>query len=81
MDRPGNEMMTYLAEHESLRQYLADLKWALFEEAERLSGNPSLGRPQVVQEVDRFLSLFASGSKGSEAALEFKPRLGPHFAD
>lgn len=79
MDRYG--MAYYLSEHESFRQRMADLRWALFEETERLRGNPSLSRPQVIQEVDYFLSLFSGSAGGTEGALISKPKLGPTFAD
>jgi hypothetical protein len=79
MDRPPTEMLAFLAENEAFRQNLADLRWALFEEADRQSANPSLGRPQVIQEVDHFIGLLSAGAKES-GALDSKPSLGPHFA-
>lgn len=79
IDRYG--LAYYLSEHESFRQRLADLRWALFEETERLRGNPSLSRPQVIQEVDSFLSLFSGRTKATDGALVSAPRLGPSLAD
>ncbi len=73
-------VMSYLSEHEQFRQRLVDLRWALFEETERLNENPSLGRPQVIQEVDQFLNLFSGGAKGAESSLVWKPRMGPAVA-
>ncbi len=73
-------VMSYLSEHEPFRQRLVDLRWALFEETERLNQNPSLGRPQVIQEVDQFLNLFAGGAKGTESSLVSKPNIGPAMA-
>jgi hypothetical protein len=73
-------MMSYLSEHEVFRQGLVDLRWALFEETERLNESPSLGRPQVIQEVDQFLNLFSGGVKGTESSLVWKPNVGPAMA-
>jgi hypothetical protein len=80
MDRPGNEMLIFLSQHEPVRQQLADLRWALYEEANSLRGNPSLGRPQVIQEADQFLGLISGGTKSGESSLIEKPKLGPQFA-
>jgi hypothetical protein len=80
VDRQMNQtdMSAYLSSNDEFRRSLADLKWALFEETERWAlfeetdrlskkdANDSLGRPQVVQEVDNFLMLVSGSAKGAE---------------
>jgi hypothetical protein len=80
LNRLDRETLQYLAKHDEVRQPVGELRWALIEEGGRLEANPALGRPQVMQEIDRFLAtVYGAAGRSEEAPLGEKPRLGPAF--
>jgi len=68
----------WLSQHDSSRQRIWELQWALIDERSKLGSAEWLEDGSIIEELDRFLAIFYSrGAAKTEASLPWKlPELG-----